>query len=150
MNKSMKIFIWAVFFSWIFISCEQLENCQADSSKRDLRVAFFKKKGKSPIKVGFKISSGKVNAAGTLSKDSLKANLTLNHLVKNQTFTFKSDTSSYSLQIKYQPVFSVLDEKCPPSLQFDQIDTLRHSFDSLVIKAVSTEVQNDPHIEVYF
>ena len=133
------------------ISCNDIENCNADDNTSFLIVGYnnFKTKG-GRSDVGFRVQE--VNSPYTISAfvDSTAIGLPLNPEDTVVTYTFTTDSSSFQLQVRYDREFSVFDAACEPSITFTGLDTLTQTFDSLVIESRIANREIDTNLEVYF
>ncbi|MEP4496581.1 MAG: hypothetical protein ABJ019_08590, partial [Ekhidna sp.] len=86
----------------------------------------------------------------TIVSDSTFVLFPLNPETGTTTFRFDSDTSNHVLELSYDVEYSIFDESCEPSLTFKNIDTVRHTFDSLAIPGRVTNRQLDTNVEIYF
>lgn len=140
-----------IFLSvYVLVGCSDIDNCTSDSNTSFMIVRFFDFETKESKKVGFRVSTDESAELFGLSTDSLAIGLPLDPLDTTVLFLFDSDTSDYSLQVRYNTDVSLFDPDCDASLFFSGLDTLNSSFDSTAIIGIVTNRQLTTNIEVYF
>ena len=142
-----------LFMGWMLVACSDINNCDSDSNQTFMIVRFFDFESKSSQKISFQITDIETGTAFVPSTDSLAVGLPLDPLDTAVLFQFDLDTTAgidYVLHVRYDPVFSIFDPNCDPSLFFAGLDTLTSSFDSTAIHGVVTNRQLTTNFEVYF
>ena len=142
-----RLFVFSLF---ILAGCTDIDNCDSDSNQTFMIVRFFDFETKSAKKVGFRVSTNESSDLFGLSTDSLAIGLPLDPLDTAIFFLFDSDTNDYSLQVRYDPRFSIFDPDCEPSLFFSGLDSLSSSFDSTSVIGSVTNRLLTTNFEVYF
>jgi len=153
-----------IFIGFIILSCQDIENCGTDDNLDFIILRFFDLETQNPKTVGFVFTADgspyrfpfladtSISSSGdtTIVSDSTFVLLPLNPLSATTTLQFDSDTSSHLIELSYEPVYSIFDPDCEPSLTFKNIDTVRYTFDSLSIPGTVTNSQLSTNVEVYF
>lgn len=139
-----------ILFGLLVFGCDDIESCTSDSNQSFMVVRFFDMESKTAKKVGFRVSTDESSTLYGLSTDSLTIGLPLDPQDTSVMFLFDSDTNDYALHIRYDPIFTIFDPDCDPSLFFNQLDTLSSSFDSTAVIGTITNRQLTSNFEVYF
>ncbi len=154
--------MWIIAF-WMFIlSCQDIENCETDDTLDFIVVRFSDIETQESKTVGFRFSvdgspyqwrfpTDTTIVAGdtTIVIDSTFVLLPLNPETESTTFRFDSDTSNHVMELSYDVEYSIFDPSCEPSLTFKNIDTVRHTFDSLSIPGRVTNRQLSTNVEIF-
>ncbi|MEM6737450.1 MAG: DUF6452 family protein [Bacteroidota bacterium] len=147
----MKKLLLIISFICLFISCNDIENCDTNDEQDFMVLKFFDLESKTSKSVGFVISSEDIIYSNSVYKsDSTEAELPLNATTDQTSFLFTSDTSSFELIVSYEFQISIFDDDCDPSIFFGNLDTVRYTFDSLSIPGRVTNRQIGTNVEVYF
>lgn len=150
----MKYLVCFLFFGLVW-GCRDIENCDADTNQDFFVLSFYDLETTAAKKVAFEISAqGRVFGEGdyAYSADSTSVSLPLNPESNQVTFTLDSPGVAVveSLVLSYEKKVSLFDPDCPPSLYYEAIDTVFHTFDSLTLPGRITNSQIETNVAVYF
>ena len=118
--------IVAFFFLW---GCTTIEDCQNDPNRSFMIIQF----SHNDI-VAF--DSIRFNDLYRLESDTdtlTSLGVFLDPQLSQSDFQFFTDSIDYQLSVSYDAQVQIFELDCNPSLKISNLDTLAHSFDSLVI-----------------
>jgi len=171
-----KLSIISLIFLFIS-SCRDIENCSADDNTQNLIISFFdieSPQSSEDVFYSFQAEGSLIRFVLDTTSfvfqndttvfgifipagDSLRlpqgniVSLPLNPLEDLVTYYFYLPDNSVpdTLSLSYKRAFSIFDPECPASLTFTEIDTIKHTFDSLVISNSTTNILLNQNIEIY-
>lgn len=154
MKKKTKIsgLIWiAVAILFGVGACNDVQDCTGATGFSKLRVRFFDKASQTVARVNF----DSVKAVGSDSlfytqNDSLSTfDLELNHFSNSAIYIFYSGATIDTLSVAYSASTSVVSPECGPTLSFDALSLVKHTFDSTVLSNSFFDSSLEDNIQIY-
>lgn len=154
----MRSGILFIFVLWLVFSCQEIKNCELESSTDYLITNFYRSDTSVQTSKTVAFTSIKslespyylTSVLDTVDDDTLSAMvLFLNSEVKKTTYIFETESLDYELTIEYTPHLRIYYEECDPVFSY-KIDTAySDQFDSVVVVNPTLDWEVTKNLELY-
>ncbi len=151
--------IFIIVGVWLAISCQEIKDCELDSSTDYAWVNFYQADStdKTEKEVAFSLVTETtsnfylLSTADTVDNDTVSVmGLFMNSETEEVNYIFQTDSQDYDLKIQYIPHLRIYYDECDPVYSFKLDSVYSNTFDSVVIVNRVLDRVVPSNVEIYF
>lgn len=137
---------------WILFSCQEIKDCELESSRDDVIVKFYDIDTVTNVREVTFDQIDVFNLTDTsLRNDTITSiGLPLQSQTRQITYMFTIDTLEYDLTMKYTPHLRIYYDECDPIYSYKLDTVYSNEFDSVVLVNKVLDYAVPTNVEIYF